>query len=162
LPFTSSGQEGETLGVQVGCNKSLGRDTVATKARSDMRPQAELRLPPEVATPAFARAAVAAMASGLPEEVVSDIELLTTELVTNAVKHANVSPSDQIVVRLVLRDGVRVEVIDAGPPFDPRPIRPESGSKSGWGLFLVDNVARSWGVEPEEGLGKKVWFEVGP
>jgi anti-sigma regulatory factor (Ser/Thr protein kinase) len=102
------------------------------------------------------------MASGLPEEVVSDIELLTTELVTNAVKHANVSPSDQIVVRLVLRDGVRVEVIDAGPPFDPHPIRPESGSKSGWGLFLVDNVARSWGVEPEEGLGKKVWFEVGP
>jgi anti-sigma regulatory factor (Ser/Thr protein kinase) len=81
-----------------------------------MRPQAELRFPPELTTPAFARAAVAAMASGLPEEVVSDIELLTTELVTNAVKHAKVGHPEQIIVRLVLRDSVRVEVIDPGPP----------------------------------------------
>jgi hypothetical protein len=26
-------------------------------------------------------------------------------------------------------------------------------------LFLVDALARSWGVEPD-GNGKKVWFEV--
>jgi hypothetical protein len=31
---------------------------------------------------------------------------------------------------------------------------------SGWGLFLVDALATSWGVEPE-GRGKKVWFELG-
>jgi anti-sigma regulatory factor (Ser/Thr protein kinase) len=126
-----------------------------------MRPQAELRLPPELTTPAFARAAVAAMSSGLPEEVVFDIELLTTELVTNALKHATMSQSEQIIVRLVLHDRVRVEVIDPGPPFDPRPVRPDPGSTSGWGLFIVDTLARSWGVEPEE-HGKKVWFEVGP
>jgi anti-sigma regulatory factor (Ser/Thr protein kinase) len=136
--------------------------SVATKARSpDMRPQAELRFPPELTTPAFARAAVSDMASGLPEEVVSDIELLTTELVTNAVMHATVSQSEQIIVRLMLHDRVRVEVIDAGPPFDPRPVKPDSGSTSSWGLFIVDAVATSWGVEPE-GRGKKVWFEVGP
>jgi anti-sigma regulatory factor (Ser/Thr protein kinase) len=135
--------------------------SVATKARPDMRPQAELRLPPELTTPAFARAAVAAMSSGLPEEVVFDIELLTTELVTNALKHATMSQSEQIIVRLVLHDRVRVEVIDPGPPFDPRPVRPDPGSTSGWGLFIVDTLARSWGVEPE-GHGKKVWFEVGP
>jgi serine/threonine-protein kinase RsbW len=127
-----------------------------------MRPQAELRFPPELTTPAFARAAVAAMASGLPEEVVSDIELLTTELVTNALKHATVSQSEQIIVRLVLRDGARVEVIDPGPPFNPRPVRPLSpGYTSGWGLFIVDTLATRWGVEPE-GPGEKVWFEVGP
>ena len=112
-----------------------------------MRPQAELRLPPELTTPAFARAAIAAMASGWPDGVVSDIELLTTELVTNAVKHAQLSHP--------------VEVIDAGPPFDPRPVRPDPGLMSGWGLFIVDAIATSWGVEPE-GRGKKVWFEVGP
>jgi anti-sigma regulatory factor (Ser/Thr protein kinase) len=126
-----------------------------------MRPQAELRLPPEVTAPAFARAAVAAMASGLPEEVVSDIELLTTELVTNAVTHAKMSQSEQIIVRLVLHEGVRVEVIDPGPPFDPRPIKPDPGSPHGWGLIFVDTLATSWGVE-REGPGKKVWFEVGP
>jgi anti-sigma regulatory factor (Ser/Thr protein kinase) len=128
-----------------------------------MRPQAELRFPPELTTPAFARAAVAAMASELPEEVVSDIELLTTELVTNAVKHAKVGHPEQIIVRLVLRDGVRVEVIDPGPPFNPRPVRPPPppGYTSGWGLFIVDAIATRWGVEPD-GPGKKVWFEVGP
>jgi anti-sigma regulatory factor (Ser/Thr protein kinase) len=135
--------------------------SVATKARPDMRPQAELRLPPELTTPAFARAAVGAMSSGLPEEVVFDIELLTTELVTNALKHATMSQSEQIIVRLVLHDRVRVEVIDPGPPFDPRPVRPDPGSMNGWGLFIVDAIATSWGVEPE-GHGKKVWFEVGP
>jgi hypothetical protein len=31
---------------------------------------------------------------------------------------------------------------------------------SGWGLFLVDTIAASWGVEAE-GIGKKVWFELG-
>jgi serine/threonine-protein kinase RsbW len=127
----------------------------------DMRPQAELRLPPELTTPAFARAAVAAISSGLPEEVVSDVELLTTELVTNALKHATASQSEQIIVRLVLHDRVRVEVIDSGPSFDPRPVRPDPGSTTGWGLFLVDTLATSWGVELE-GRGKKVWFEVGP
>ncbi|HKI28730.1 MAG TPA: ATP-binding protein [Actinomycetota bacterium] len=127
----------------------------------DMRPQAELRLPPELTTPAFARAAVAAMSSGLPEEVVSDVELLTTELVTNALKHATASQSEQIIVRLVLHDRVRVEVIDSGPSFDPRPVRPDPGSTTGWGLFLVDTLATSWGVELE-GRGKKIWFEVGP
>jgi len=127
----------------------------------DMRPQAELRVPPELTTPAFARAAVAAMSSGLPEEVVSDVELLTTELVTNALKHATASQSEQIIVRLVLHDRVRVEVIDSGPSFDPRPVRPDPGSTTGWGLFLVDTLATSWGVELE-GRGKKIWFEVGP
>ena len=127
----------------------------------DMRPQAELRLPPELTTPALARAAVAAMSSGLPEEVVSDVELLTTELVTNALKHATASQSEQIIVRLVLHDRVRVEVIDSGPSFDPRPVRPDPGSTTGWGLFLVDTLATSWGVELE-GRGKKIWFEVGP
>jgi anti-sigma regulatory factor (Ser/Thr protein kinase) len=142
--------------------QSSGRDLCGDEGRSDMRPQAELRLPPEATAPAFARAAVAAMAAGLPDEVVSSIELLTTELVTNAITHAKVSQSEQIIVRLVLRAGVRVEVIDPGPPFDPRPVKPDPGSTSGWGLFFVDTVATSWGVEPEEGLGKKVWFEIGP
>jgi anti-sigma regulatory factor (Ser/Thr protein kinase) len=64
--------------------------------------------------------------------IVSDIELLTTKLVTNAVKHAKMSQSEQIIVRLELRDGVRVEVIDPGPPFDPRPIKPDPGSPHGW------------------------------
>jgi hypothetical protein len=54
---------------------------------------------------------------------------------------------------------VRVEVTDPGPLFAPELRRLDPGP-SGWGLFLVDTIAASWGVEAE-GTGKKVWFELG-
>jgi anti-sigma regulatory factor (Ser/Thr protein kinase) len=129
-----------------------------------MRSEAELRLPPQFIAPTLARAAITAMSSGLPDDVVSDVELLTSEVVSNAVKHAKLSPSDEIIVRFVMDGYVRVEVVDPGPPFDARPTRPNLASQdpdsNGWGLLVVDAVATSWGVEPE-GAGKKVWFEVG-
>ena len=124
-----------------------------------MRSQVELRLPPEPIASTLARAAVAAVGSGLPEGVVSDVELLTSEVVSNAVRHANLDPSQEIVLRIVSDGYVRVEVADPGPPFEAQRRGPGSGS-SGWGLFLVDALATSWGVEPE-GRGKKVWFELG-
>ena len=130
-----------------------------------MRSQAELRLPPESIAPTLARAAIAAMASGLPADAASDVELLTSEVVSNAVKHSKLSPSDEIIVRFVMDGYVRVEVMDPGPPFDAQPTRPDLAGRdpdsSGWGLLVVDAIATSWGVESEGG-GKKVWFEVGP
>ena len=124
-----------------------------------MRSQVELRLPPEPIAPTLARAAVAAVGYDLPEAVASDIKLLATEIVSNAVRHANLGPSEEIILRIVADGHVRVEVTDPGPPFEPELRRLERGP-SGWGLFLVDAVAASWGVEAE-GIGKKVWFEIG-
>jgi anti-sigma regulatory factor (Ser/Thr protein kinase) len=126
-----------------------------------MRPanESEVRLRPESAAPSLARAAIAAAASGEPAVVVADAELLTSEVVSNAVRHAELDPSQEIVVRIVADGYVRVEVVDQGPPFEVDLRRTGSGS-SGWGLFLVDAVASSWGVE-REGSGKRVWFEVG-
>jgi anti-sigma regulatory factor (Ser/Thr protein kinase) len=124
-----------------------------------MRSQSEVRLRPEPTAPRLARAAIAAAASGLPALVVADAELLTSEVVSNAVRHAELDPSQEIVVRIVADGYVRVEVVDQGPPFEADLRRLGSGS-NGWGLFLVDSVATSWGVE-REGSGKKVWFEVG-
>jgi anti-sigma regulatory factor (Ser/Thr protein kinase) len=121
--------------------------------------ESELRLRPEPAAPSLARAAIAAAASGLPAVVVADAELLTSELVSNAVRHAQLDPSQEIVVRIVADGYVRVEVVDQGPPFEADLRRPGSGPR-GWGLLLVDAVATSWGVE-REGSGKRVWFEVG-
>ena len=99
------------------------------------------------------------MGLDLPEAAMADVELLTSEVVSNAVRHADLNPSEEIVLRVVTDGYVRVEVIDPGPPFEAGPPKPESGS-GGWGLFLVDAVATTWGVEPEVG-GKMVWFEVG-
>ena len=124
-----------------------------------MRSQSELRLRPESAAPGLARAAIAAAASALPPMVVADAELLTSELVSNAVRHAELDPSQEIVVRIVADGNVRVEVADPGPPFDAD-LREPSTDSSGWGLLLLDEIATSWGVELE-GSGKRVWFEVG-
>ena len=121
--------------------------------------ESELRLRPEAAAPGLARAAIAAAASALPPMVVADAELLTSELVSNAVRHADLDPSQEIVVRIVADGNVRVEVADPGPPFDAD-LRAPSTDSSGWGLLLLDEIATSWGVEPE-GSGKRVWFEVG-
>ncbi len=65
-----------------------------------MRSEIELRLPPEPIAPILARAAVTAIGSGLPASVVSDAELLTSEVVSNAVKHADLDPSQKIVLRV--------------------------------------------------------------
>jgi hypothetical protein len=52
-----------------------------------------------------------------------------------------------------------VDVVDPGVDFDAPP-RPGNGdSNGGWGLFLLDKIAESWGVCPAP-AGTCVWFEV--
>jgi len=89
-------------------------------------------------------------------DVLDDVQLLVSELVTNAVVHAG---SDvEIAVRL-LPDSVRIEVVDRAPTTVLRPSTPRAEDESGRGLLLVETLASAWGVEPLEG-GKAVWFEV--
>lgn len=118
----------------------------------------ELVLPAAPTAPAEARAVVEAIGSDLPEAVLVDAKLLLTEVVGNAIRHAGRGIS-AVIIRIMRNHFLRVEVVDPGPMFkaDPRP--PGSGAGSGRGLFLVDAVANSWGVEPDE-AGKKVWFEL--
>lgn len=81
-------------------------------------------------------------------------ELLTGELVTNAVLHAHT----EIAVRVSLsRTVVRIEVED-GSDRRPAPVLAEDFAGSGRGLRLVDDLADGWGVEPVPGGGKSVWF----
>ncbi|MGZ4153800.1 MAG: ATP-binding protein [Actinomycetota bacterium] len=110
--------------------------------------------------PALARAGVRSAVAGIPDRLVADLELLVTEVVTNAVRHGGRRPTDEIVVRLWANDCVHVEVVDSGSPFE-RPAGPDrlAPSASGWGLFLLDRLTSAWGVEAE-GNGKKVWFEL--
>jgi hypothetical protein len=53
---------------------------------------------------------------------------------------------------------VRVEVGDLGPGFDPGPRDLDRESPSGWGLYLVDQLADRWGVT--RAGGTRVWFEI--
>lgn len=94
-------------------------------------------------------------------DVLDTVKLLVSELVTNAVVHAR---SDvEVGVRLTPRT-VRVEVTDHGSPLGAgggalAPGQPDDEATSGRGLFLVEALSSSWGVEPREG-GKTMWFEV--
>lgn len=107
-----------------------------------------------------ASAAAARLAREVAREVVGGpedprIALVVTELVTNAVRHADATPE----LTLRARDGaVRIEVFDRGPGH-PELAAPDATATSGRGLTLVDAMADAWGVEHAES-GKVVWAEL--
>jgi anti-sigma regulatory factor (Ser/Thr protein kinase) len=111
-----------------------------------------LALPPEAAAVGTARRALSS--HGLGEDVEHTVGLLTSELVSNAVRHA--ASEARIVFHARLSgDLVRVEVADRGAGFDPEVRR----GSSGYGLRMVDKLASRWGVE-RTASGCRVWFEV--
>jgi anti-sigma regulatory factor (Ser/Thr protein kinase) len=122
-----------------------------------VRVERELRVSPEAA--AVARHALDDVPIGLPDSRVQDVQLLVSELVTNAVRHANLRADDRI--RLVVdirRGGLRVEVHDPGGGFVPREPEPDPERPSGWGLYLVAELADRWGVDSNGST--LVWFEL--
>ncbi|ANP50356.1 anti-sigma regulatory factor (Ser/Thr protein kinase) [Streptomyces griseochromogenes] len=83
-------------------------------------------------------------------------ELLTSELVTNALVHTD---DDAVLTAVVSPRGLRVEVRDF-VARRPRPCAPDTGDGThGRGLLLVQSLADAWGVRPH-GVGKSVWFEL--
>ncbi|MGP3773826.1 ATP-binding protein [Streptomyces sp. SDT5-1] len=98
---------------------------------------------------------------GLPPGTTDTAELLLSELMTNAYRHAKVPPGREIRARAFLDGALRVEVTDASPTL-PVLRTPSTEEESGRGLTLVALLADAWGAEPREGgVGKVVWFELG-
>ena len=88
-------------------------------------------------------------------EAIETIELLVSELVTNALLHAE-SVAD---VAVILRpDAIRVEVGDDSPT-PPERRHAKDNEPSGRGIALVEVLSSSWGVDGYDD-GKVVWFEV--
>ncbi len=119
-----------------------------------------LELQANVHAPTRARAAVRdAMAElSVAEDERWRTELIVTELVSNAVRHG---PGGQVLLALEAgRRGVRGEVHDAGPGIHHDELeRRRATEEGGRGLFLVDALSDSWGLEADS---SGVWFEVGP
>ena len=89
------------------------------------------------------------------DDLVGDATLLTSELATNAVIHAQTT--FVVTVRRTAAS-VRVEVQD-GSPVAARRCRYSATSGTGRGLGMVEDVADTWGVEPVD-AGKRVWFSL--
>lgn len=102
-------------------------------------------------------------------------ELLTTELVTNALQH---TPGGAVLTATLTEDPeappkrpvaarLRIEVHDslARRPSPDTPRRAAAAAEagdhgtSGRGLLLVQTLADAWGAHPR-GSGKVVWFEL--
>ena len=86
------------------------------------------------------------------------VQLLVSELATNAVVHAR--SSFDVTVQKLADGGARVEVRDFGGGT-PRVLDREPIAVSGRGLQIVTSLARSWGIdERPAGVGKSTWFTV--
>jgi PAS domain S-box-containing protein len=108
-----------------------------------------------------ARAALTGFLDGhVAPERVQDLQLLVSEVVTNAVRHGGARQGEHIDLRVALaEDQVRVEVRDPGPGFhDIAPSLPDTDRGGGYGLYLVDIYSTNWGVSGSEGTC--VWLEL--
>jgi len=120
---------------------------------------------PLAASPASAKAARLALSElPLSAETRDTAGLLATELITNAVRHADLTEDATIRVSVEL-DGaaLRIAVCDPGRQFPG--IRfaagpTEPASPGGLGLVLVERLSSRWGLE--RGTGTRVWCELDP
>src|SRR5262245_56573604 len=109
-----------------------------------------------------ARRAIARLRADLDPPLMETLRLLVTELITNSVRHTD---CEALTLRIEIgRSAVLTEVADDGPGFDLPPHQAQTVDAHdpgyGWGLFLVQRLARNWGVK-EDGGSKRVWFELG-
>ncbi|WP_454050638.1 ATP-binding protein [Cellulomonas sp. Marseille-Q8402] len=90
-------------------------------------------------------------------EAARTVELLTSEVLTNAVVHTRGHRHIDLTAECH-DDCVRVSVTDPDPTLPL--VRPGSaGRAGGHGMRIVDALASRWGVDLHPGRGKTVWFE---
>ncbi|MET8246279.1 ATP-binding protein [Streptomyces sp. NPDC005202] len=96
---------------------------------------------------------------GVPTETREAVELVVSELVTNAVRHGRVpGRCFEVAMTYEGEKAVDIEVSDACPRR-PLPADPDPEATSGRGLLLVTAPAQSWEVR-DRGVGKTVWARV--
>jgi len=91
----------------------------------------------------------------VPHPIVDDIELVVSELVTNALRHGE--PPIDIELSKSTDGTIRGEICD-GSTATPAP-NPTPDYRGGFGLRIVDARTSRWGCTTQPN-GKQVWFEI--
>lgn len=84
--------------------------------------------------------------------LVENAQLLTSELVTNALRHGD--GSSDVVVRFVITTHAAVIIVDDGSPGAARVRQAGEDDEAGRGMLLVSALATQWGVSPS---GATTW-----
>jgi PAS domain S-box-containing protein len=133
----------------------LARGTLAGESEEVLA----LALPGGVLAPRAAREALEqALAGRVGAGVQGDALIIASELVTNAIRHGGArTDADEVSIHLALLPaGLRIEVTDPGPGFEPGGHGPRADG--GYGLHLLDRLATRWGVAGAEPV--TVWVEM--
>jgi anti-sigma regulatory factor (Ser/Thr protein kinase) len=119
----------------------------------------ELTLPSGPTAASAARSALTrSFSASLTVRTLDDVRLLATELISNSQRHSAMRDDDRVSLRAQLEDGLmRVEVRDPGRGGPVR-MREPNGQEGGYGLVLVQRLAKRWGVERSNET--VVWFEL--
>ena len=100
-------------------------------------------------------------ARGLPEQLIDEAEIVVSELVANAVRHATPLADGTMRVKWKVRGTiVEIDVTDGGGTTAPKPAPRAVWSPAGRGLRIVRSLAHEWGVL-EERSGVTVWASLG-
>ena len=117
-----------------------------------------IQLPADTTSPGRARVFVAEhLERWNLHSLVDAATLLTSELVTNGVRHAGTGM--ELVISRTDDRTVRVAVTDRAPGVDVEVRRSGSSAEGGRGLFLVEQLASGWGSAVDDNA-KTVWFEL--
>jgi anti-sigma regulatory factor (Ser/Thr protein kinase) len=117
-----------------------------------------LELPADTTSPGRGRVFVAGLLEEWGLDVLVDAAtLLTSELVTNAVRHAGTGM--ELVVSRTDDRTVRVAVTDRAPAVGVHVRTSPDDAEGGRGMFLVEQLATGWGSAVDDDA-KTVWFEL--
>jgi hypothetical protein len=118
------------------------------------------RCPDRLQAPGAARQVVAhCLARLVAPRIVYETQLLVRELVTNSVRHGDLDDRDSVFVRIYLAaESLRLEIENPGVAGVVAVNRPDLQAGRGFGLQLLELVARRWGVS--RGQSTTVWFEM--
>lgn len=93
--------------------------------------------------------------------VIDEAEIVVSELVSNAIRHARPLGDGNLRVHWKVKGGVvEVEVTDGGGESAPRTAPRTVWAPSGRGLRIVRSLAHEWGVT-EDRDGSTVWASLG-
>jgi anti-sigma regulatory factor (Ser/Thr protein kinase) len=130
-----------------------------TSGRRFLKDDVSIQLEAGPSAAAIARNALVPIEAQVDEDLMADVRLLVSELVTNSVRHADVPPPALVSLDVSLdARKIHVEVRDSGSGFEPRRRRPGQSKAGGWGLYLVERLADRWGVM--RNTVTRVWFEI--